>query len=168
MIQVLLVEDDQGVSDLVGYILESDLGAAVCFATTGRVAVDAMEFGAFDLAIIDLTVSGLSGFDLAKRAVDRFIPSLLCSGLPNAIATLAEFHFPYLAKPFKPSDLIVQSTRIITRPAQNLRRFNASYARLQGTIDGQSAYIAESRRSIEESQAARAARRKSPLWTGLA
>ena len=75
MIQVLLVEDDQGVSDLVGYILESDLGAAVCFATTGRVAVDAMEFGAFDLAIIDVTVSGLSGFDLAKRAVDRFIPS---------------------------------------------------------------------------------------------
>jgi CheY-like chemotaxis protein len=41
------------------------------------------------------------GLELAARAANRNIPSLLCTGHPDALAQLQEHDYPHLAKPFR-------------------------------------------------------------------
>jgi DNA-binding NtrC family response regulator len=145
MTAILVVEDDPGVCDFLVDVLEADLSAEVKCAKTGPLATEAIDNGLFDLAIIDIGVPRMSGFELAKRAADRQIPSLLCSGHPDALAKLEEYGFPYIAKPFRPMDLLYQSAKVITQTSRNISRVKGSYARLQATT--------EARRLMRDSEA---------------
>jgi DNA-binding response OmpR family regulator len=46
----------------------------------------AIEKVGFDLAIIDVNLPEISGYELARRAANRNIPTLLSSGHPDADA----------------------------------------------------------------------------------
>jgi DNA-binding NtrC family response regulator len=153
MTDILVVEDDPGICDLLTLVLEGELSAAVECARTGPAAADAIESGSYDLAIIGVGTPQICGFDLAKYAADRHIPSLLCSGHPDALDKLRECEFPYLAKPFGLMELVHQSARAIIHHTQNVSRVNASYARLKATAEALADAIAESDRLIAESRA---------------
>jgi CheY-like chemotaxis protein len=49
-----------------------------------------METAGFDLAIIDVNMPEISGYELARRAANRNIPALLSSCHPHAGAKLKE------------------------------------------------------------------------------
>ena len=83
--KVLVVENDPLVCGLVAELLEFELAADVRKAMTGASAVQAIDGGAFDLAIIDVLMPEISGFILAERAANKNIPSLLYSGHPDAL-----------------------------------------------------------------------------------
>jgi CheY-like chemotaxis protein len=55
---------------------------------TGSLALRAIETAGFDLAIIDVNMPEISGYELAKRAANRNIPALLSSGQRSAAATI--------------------------------------------------------------------------------
>ena len=59
------------------------MAAVVRSASTGTLGAEAIETGAFDLAIIDVLMPELSGYELAKRAANKNIPALLCTGHPE-------------------------------------------------------------------------------------
>jgi CheY-like chemotaxis protein len=50
-----------------------ELGHRVDFAETGEAAVAAVERGGYDLVLMDVTLTGLSGIDAARRI--RALPS---------------------------------------------------------------------------------------------
>jgi DNA-binding NtrC family response regulator len=153
MTSILLAEDDPGICDLLTGVLEDELAAMVRCERTGSLALRAIETSGFDLAIIDVNMPEVSGYELARRAANRNIPALLSSGHPDATATLQECEFPHLAKPYRIDELVEAASIAITHGRENIRRIEASLARLEATTEGLKAAMAESDRLIKESKA---------------
>jgi DNA-binding NtrC family response regulator len=152
MTKVLVVDNDPQVCELVADLMEVDLAAEVKRAMTGTDAAVAIDRGALSLAIIDVSMPGVSGFDLAARAANRNIPSLLCTGHPDALILLQEHGFPHVAKPFKVADLLHEAAKAITATAENIARVKASAAKLQETAGGLREAIEDSLRLVKISK----------------
>jgi CheY-like chemotaxis protein len=150
MTAILVAEDDPGICDLMTEILEADLCATVTCAKTGSAAAEAIQMASFDLAIIDVGMPGISGYELAQRAANNNIPVLLCTGYPDALIKLKHHDVPHLAKPFQFNELVYKAAGIITHTAENIRQVKASLATLQMTTASLRAEIAESRRLLSE------------------
>jgi DNA-binding response OmpR family regulator len=156
---ILVAEDDPGVCDFLTDALEAELAATVRCVRTGSLALQAIETAAFDLAIIDVNMPEISGYDLARRAANRNIPTLLSSGHPDADAKLRGSKCPYLTKPFRIHELIYASAQAITHATENILRIKASLAKLEAATEGLKADLAESKRLINESKAILAGKR---------
>jgi two-component system sensor histidine kinase/response regulator len=87
MTAILVAEDDPGICDFLTDLLENDLAARVRCEQTGSLALRAIETAGFDLAIIDVNMPEISGYELARRAANRNIPKLLSSGHPDTDPT---------------------------------------------------------------------------------
>jgi CheY-like chemotaxis protein len=148
MTAILVVEDDPGICDLLTDLLEVDLAARVRCERTGSLALQAIETAGFDLAIIDVNMPEISGYELARRAADLHIPTLLSSGHPDTDIKLKECECPYLAKPYRVTDLIGAAAAAITHADENIRRIKISLARLEAPIESLKA------RPMNESKAA--------------
>jgi DNA-binding response OmpR family regulator len=150
---ILVVERDPGVCNFLIDALEYEFAAFVKCVSTAPLGAKAIDTGCFDLAIIDVGLSQMSGYELAKRAANRNIPSLLCSGHPQALAKLRQYDLPHLAKPFNTVELTFAAAQVIVYNQENIRRIKDSFARLQITTDGLRADLAESRRLMKQSEA---------------
>jgi two-component system, OmpR family, catabolic regulation response regulator CreB len=160
---ILVVESDPNVSEFLISTLEAEFAAVVRSASTGTLGAQAIETGAFDLAIIDVLMPEVSGYDLARRAADRNVPALLCTGHPDALARLETCGCPHLAKPFKIAELVYEAATIITHAAENIHRVKASLAQLQVTAAGLQAAMDESDRLMQDSKALLAGRSSARL-----
>jgi DNA-binding response OmpR family regulator len=158
MTAILVIEDDPGVCDFLTGALEVELAARVRCARTGSLALQAIKTAAFDLAIVDVNMPAISGYELARRAANRSIATLLSSGHPDANIKLREFGCPFLAKPYRIAELIGEVAEAITHADENIRRIKVSLARLEATTAGLKADLAESTRLVDESKALRASR----------
>src|SRR5258708_7001519 len=127
MTSILVAEKDPAIRDFVAYVLRTDLAATVSSYSTGEQAAVAIATGAFDLAVIDVGMPDIPGYELARRAVDVNIPTLLCTGHPDSLARLEAVGCPYLAKPFGTHELIGQAAAGIARAAENISRVRASF-----------------------------------------
>jgi DNA-binding NtrC family response regulator len=152
MTAILVVEDDPDVGELMADILEADLAASVKLAPTWRRAVEAIEADALDLAIIDIGLPEVSGFELATRATNMNIPTLLCSGDPDALVKLKKHDFPYLGKPFNIDQLVHEAANVIANTKENIRRVKDSLAKLQETTEGLRAGLKGSDRLVNQSK----------------
>lgn len=158
MTAILVAEDDPGICDLLTDLLTVEFAATVRCEQTGSRALQAIETAGFDLAIIDVNMPEISGYELAGRAANRNIPTLLSCGHPDAAARLKEFGCPYLAKPYGVTDVIGASAKAITQAGENIRRTKACLAKLEATTEALKAAIAESNRLMNESKALLAGR----------
>lgn len=66
MTKVLLADDDAGLRALLSHVLEGE-GYQVVAAPDGREAWRTLKDEGADLAVLDVNMPGLSGFDLAKK-----------------------------------------------------------------------------------------------------
>jgi PAS domain S-box-containing protein len=105
---VLLVDDEDSVRGLARRVLERG-GYSVLEATSGEEALERLAREASDVraVVLDLTMPGLSGEatlqEIRRRRID--VPVIVSSGyVPEEEGTLAGV--PFLAKPYKPSELI--------------------------------------------------------------
>ena len=153
MTAILVAEDDPGICDLLTDLLEVEFAATVRCERTGSLALQAIETAGFDLAIIDVNMPEISGYELARRAANRNIPTLLSSGHPDADAKLRDYEFPYLAKPYRVAELLSGAAMAITQASENIHRIKASFVRLEATTEGLKADMAKSERLMNESKA---------------
>jgi DNA-binding NtrC family response regulator len=153
MTTILVAECDSAICDLLTDVLEFELAAMVRCERTGSLALRAIETAGFDLAIIDVNMPEISRYELATRAANRNIPTLLSSGHPDAHIKLKELECPYLAKPYRVTNLIGQAAEAITHAGENIRRIKASLAKLAATTEGLKADLAESKRLMDDSKA---------------
>lgn len=70
-IRVLILDDDDAIRDGLAYFLE-DAGFAVSAAATDHKAVEFLEAGAFDAAVVDLRLPNTKGESFILRVHTRF------------------------------------------------------------------------------------------------
>jgi DNA-binding NtrC family response regulator len=106
---VLIVDDEPDVREIVAAGL-SFAGFAVFAAPNGRVAIELARQNEFHVAIVDLSMPGLSGMDTARR-LRELTPDteiIICTGRPSletAIESIRENVFDYILKPVTSAEL---------------------------------------------------------------
>lgn len=99
-LRVLLVEDEGGVAMLLEDMLDI-LGCEVVASVAHlQQAFEAMESKSFDIAILDVNVSGEQVFPLARQLVERGTPIVFSTGYGAAGLPVDLRHHAVLAKPF--------------------------------------------------------------------
>ncbi|HLN76012.1 MAG TPA: response regulator [Nocardioidaceae bacterium] len=123
MAKIVVADDDADIRDLVVFKLEQS-GHDVVPVGDGAAAVDACRDQRPDLAVLDVMMPGMSGFDACREL--RADPDL--SGIPVILLTARaqeadiEHGFnvgadDYVVKPFSPRELAARVTAVLQRSA---------------------------------------------------
>ncbi|MFB3880596.1 MAG: response regulator [Armatimonadota bacterium] len=115
--RILVVDDEPGMREGCRRILESE-GHQVTTAESGEEALGIFSRGAFDLALVDLKMAGMSGLELLVklREVD---PDVVCvmvtayATLETAVQATKSGAYDYVAKPFTPDELMAVVDRAL-------------------------------------------------------
>ena len=117
---LLLVDDDLSLLDLLRARLESD-GYYVIAAESGRQALLTLEHRLPDLAILDLMMPEMNGFELAQELKKRGdIPILFLTSISETqtrIEGIRRFAEDYVIKPFDYEELLARVQRVLRRTA---------------------------------------------------
>jgi CheY-like chemotaxis protein len=117
MLRILVIDDDLSICTIVEQILIS-AGYAVTVATSGAAGLAAAARHSFAVAVVDLCMPGVSGFDAiaALRAHVPMMGLIAMSGLMSESAGFGAPDFlgmatnlqgiPRLAKPFRRGELL--------------------------------------------------------------
>ena len=107
--RVLVIDDDQGVLESCRIILE-DEGHEVALASGGKDGLALLKQNAFDLALIDLKMPGLSGLEVLEQATESD-PNLVTiiftayGTIDSAVEAVKKGAFNYLTKPYTSGQL---------------------------------------------------------------
>ena len=109
LVKVLVVDDDVAVLEALKLVLVLE-GFDVVEAESGEVAVATVKAGAFDVAITDLMMPGMSGLETltALKQIDPTLQVIIASGfLTEEVAAecLDLGALAYIRKPFELEDL---------------------------------------------------------------
>ena len=103
--KILVVDDDEAICGLLSRLLEEQHGVAT--TTDGQKALEWFAQGKYDVVMIDLGMSGISGDRLMRRLkdIDPMISTVLITGwsLPDTDTRVSSFDFR-IVKPFDDLD----------------------------------------------------------------
>jgi putative two-component system response regulator len=125
---ILLVEDEPTELNMLADMLKP-LGHAVLCASSGEQALERIAKQPPDLALVDLLMPGMTGFELIKRLklnkATSDIPIIVVSGLSDVsdrVRALEAGADEYLNKPVHPTELAVRvRTMLLARAHETLR-----------------------------------------------
>jgi len=108
--RVLLIDDDPGLSEVIGMLLERE-GYAVARAATVKQGIALVEAGELDLVVTDLKLPDGTGLDAVKaiRARHPALPIIMItsySSMESAIAALRLGAVDYIIKPFNNDEFL--------------------------------------------------------------
>lgn len=108
--RVLLVEDDQAIVAALTDLLESEGLDAVAFATQDE-ACAALRSNAFDIALLDVSLTQGNGFAVCAAARDAApqMPVIFLTASDDEYSTVAGLDMgavDYITKPFRPRELM--------------------------------------------------------------
>lgn len=117
--RLLIADDDSDMRVLLAEYFRR-LGFQVDERESGHAALEAAVAGRFDCFIFDVSMPGMSGFDLLKRVRDRGIqtPALFLTAhdaLSDKVAGFEAGADDYLAKPFSPRELEYRVEALLRR-----------------------------------------------------
>ena len=156
--RVLVVDDEETICTVVADCLEDWPGTEVDCAHDGMAGVRRLQASKFNLAIIDIMLPKVSGFEVAEAAVNDHTPVVMLSGHPEVTTKLGLVDLPHLTKPFRMAELLHESKAAIANSRENLARVRAALARLKERAGALQTAMEDSRRLLGESmdQSARA------------
>ena len=118
---ILVVEDEPGIADTIQYALASDGFAPVCCAS-GRDAIAQFSSAPPALAILDVGLPDMNGFELFRRLQDlpggKRVPMLFLTARTGEIDRVVGLELgadDYVAKPFSPRELVARVRTILRR-----------------------------------------------------
>lgn len=115
---VLVVDDDSDIAELLRDYLEAD-GHEVLLASDGTAALDAVAGGAVDLVLLDVTMPGLSGFEVLRRIRQTSqVPVLMLSALGGDSEKLRGLGLgadDYIVKSASPSEIVARVRAVLRR-----------------------------------------------------
>ena len=126
--RILLVEDDQAIADAVALNLKI-VGYDYVRFDDGKAAADSlMEDHAFDLALLDIMLPGMDGFELLSYMKQYGIPVIYMTAKADAaseIKGLLDGAEDYVIKPFDMMALMVRMEKVLLRTGQLNRIYRA-------------------------------------------
>ncbi|MDH0958650.1 two-component system response regulator CreB [Pseudomonas chengduensis] len=120
MPQILIVEDEAAIADTLVYALQAE-GFVTHWSSLGGEALTLLENGTFDLAILDVGLPDISGFEVCKR-LRRFseVPVIFLTARSEEIDRVVGLEIgadDYVVKPFSPREVAARVKAILKRVA---------------------------------------------------
>lgn len=117
---ILVVDDEQAIADLVVNLLVAEgMDALACYS--GQAALDTLGRTPFDLAIVDIMMPGIDGFELCVRMRQMMdIPVIFLSAKDEEADQVVGFTLgaeDYVTKPFRPRELVARVKARLRRRA---------------------------------------------------
>jgi two-component system OmpR family response regulator len=121
MPSILVVDDEQHILDVVVYVLE-EAGFDVASAMDGDSALAQVQQTPPDLVVLDLTMPGLSGWELfrAMRDASPALPVIMLTSRSDEIDRVLGLELgadDYVTKPFSSRELLARVRNILRRAA---------------------------------------------------
>jgi two-component system, OmpR family, catabolic regulation response regulator CreB len=123
--RVLIVEDEPGIADIIAYALSTD-GFEAQHCSTAAAAIEAFASAVPALAILDVGLPDLSGFELFKRLQalpgGANVPMLFLTARSDEIDRVVGLELgadDYIAKPFSPRELTARVRSILRRSGKS-------------------------------------------------
>jgi two-component system catabolic regulation response regulator CreB len=128
--RILIAEDEPGIADTLQYVLRSD-GFSPVWCPTAQEAIAQFSREAPALAILDVGLPDLNGFELFKRLQalpgGSDVPMIFLTARSDEIDRVVGLELgadDYIAKPFSPRELVARvrtvlrrSTRVVSGPS---------------------------------------------------
>jgi len=116
---ILVVEDEPAIADTVVYALATD-GFAPHWVAGGEAALAAAANTAFALAIVDIGLPDINGFELCRRlqAAHPALPVIFLTARSGEIDRVVGLELgadDYVAKPFSPRELVARVRTVLRR-----------------------------------------------------
>ena len=121
--RILIVEDDPAISRLIEMNLSLS-GYRTCCAADGNQAVEALRGQEFDLALCDIMLPGLDGFELLPYMKEKNIPVIYISAKADVQSRVMGLRLgaeDYLVKPFDILELLVRMEKVLARSQKQPR-----------------------------------------------
>jgi two-component system catabolic regulation response regulator CreB len=116
--RILVVEDEPGIADTIRYALASD-GFEPLWCATGEAALAAIQTNTIALAILDVGLPDINGFDLFKRLQKiRDTPTVFLTARSDEIDRVVGLELgadDYILKPFSPRELVARVRTVLRR-----------------------------------------------------
>lgn len=108
---ILVVDDDEALSEMIGIVLRND-GFEPTFCATGDLALEAFRASDPDLVLLDLMLPGKDGIEVCREIreeADTPIVMLTAkSDTADVVRGLEAGADDYVPKPFKPAELVAR------------------------------------------------------------
>jgi DNA-binding response OmpR family regulator len=118
MTKILILEDETSIRSFIRVNLKKN-GFEAVETASGEEALEKLD-GSFDLALMDVMLPGISGFEVCKRAREKYpslgIIMLTAKGQEeNRIEGLELGADDYIVKPFSPKELVARINALVRR-----------------------------------------------------
>lgn len=117
MLRILIVEDDEAISNLVYQSLQAE-GYHCTRVYNGRQGADWIERGTFDLVLLDIMLPEINGYELLEYIKPTGTPVIFLSAkgeLEDRIKGLKMGADDYLTKPFQIGELLARVEAVLRR-----------------------------------------------------
>lgn len=153
--KVLLVEDEYRMAQALEEILRQE-NYEVDHCVDGVNGLEALESGIYDIAILDVMLPGLNGFEIVKRArKERVLTPILMltakAEVDDKVKGLDCGADDYLTKPFVTKELLAR-VRALGRRNANLKEGELSFGDIELDVSSATLTCAENGQSVRLSE----------------
>ena len=121
MTRILVVEDEESISDPLSYLLRKE-GYDVAIAATGPEALAEFERSSTDLVLLDLMLPGLSGVDVCRSIRQRSsVPIIMLTAKDSEIDKVVGLEIgadDYITKPYSSRELLARIKAVLRRMSE--------------------------------------------------
>lgn len=146
--RILVVEDDKAIAGAVALNLQR-VGYEVKVFYDGREAADSLaEDHSFDLALLDIMLPGVDGFQLLEYMQSRNIPVIYMTAKTDSeseVRGLRDGAEDYIVKPFAIAALLVRIEKVLARTG----RLNQVYRFRDITLDGENRTVSKAGEPVD-------------------
>ncbi len=118
MTRVLVVEDEESISDPLSYLLRQE-GFEVAVASTGPEGVAEFDRGGADIVLLDLMLPGLSGTEVCRTIrAKSSVPVIMLTARDSEIDKVVGLELgadDYITKPFSTRELVARVRAVLRR-----------------------------------------------------
>ncbi len=118
MTRLLVVEDEESITDALSYMLRKE-GFEVAIANTGPAALDEMDRTGADLVLLDLMLPGLPGTEVCRQLRQRSnVPVIMLTAKDSEVDKVVGLELgadDYVTKPFSSRELVARIRAVLRR-----------------------------------------------------
>lgn len=118
----LVVDDEPAIADLIAMTLRQQ-GYVCDIANDGETAADLMQENNYSLALFDIMLPEINGYDLLEYAITLDMPVIFITAkgaLQDRVKGLRLGADDYIVKPFEPEELVARVESLLRRTGQSV------------------------------------------------
>ena len=120
MSRILVVEDEESLSEAIAFLLSKE-GFEVEIAATGPAAIEKFELNGADLILLDLMLPGLSGTEVCRQIrAKSSVPIIMLTAKDSEIDKVVGLELgadDYVTKPYSARELVARIKAVLRRGA---------------------------------------------------